>query len=102
MTKTITTVPFSFRLDQSIKDKLEIEAKELDRSASYIAVKAIEWYLQAKEEKRKVIDEAVKRADKGIFISQDAVHKWVDSWGTENELPIPEPDVFLHKERLCA
>lgn len=94
----MATVPFSLRLDSDTKTQLEAEAKREDRSASALAVRAIKSFLQAKEAKRKAIDEAIKEADKGVFYSQEAVHTWVDSWGKGNDVPIPEPDVFLNKK----
>lgn len=90
----MTTVPFSLRLDSSIKAQLEKEAKEHDRSASYIATEAIKNYLQAREYKKRAIDDAIKRADKGVFISQKTMGLWVDSWGSDNELPQPKTDIF--------
>lgn len=36
-------------------------------------------------------------ADKGIFISQEAISDWLDSWGSENELEAPEPDIIQSK-----
>ena len=27
------------------------------------------------------------------------MHKWMESWGTEYELPPPEPDIFLEPKR---
>ncbi len=90
----MVTVPFSLRIDPSIKSQLEKEAKRHDRSASYLANKAIKSFLQAKEAKRIAIREAVKEANKGIFVSEKSVDTWVDSWGSENELPTPKPDIF--------
>lgn len=40
------------------------------------------------------IRDALAEADKGIFVSSEAVHRWMESWDTENELPIPEPDIY--------
>ncbi len=88
------TVPFSIRIDADIKAQLEDEAKTLDRSASYVATKAIEGFLKSRQRKRVAIDRALKEAEKGVFVSQEAVTVWVDSWGTDNELPKPEPDIF--------
>jgi predicted transcriptional regulator len=34
-------------------------------------------------------------ADKGEFISDEAMTAWFLSLATENELPEPEPDVFV-------
>jgi predicted transcriptional regulator len=89
----MVTVPFSLRIDPSIKSQLEKEAKRHDRSASYLANKAIKNFSQAKESKRIAIKEAVEEADKGIFVSEKSVDAWVDSWGNKNELPTPEPDI---------
>lgn len=44
-------------------------------------------------QKQQMIDAAVKEADEGIFISQAAMNAWVDSWGTDNELAPPKPDI---------
>ena len=88
------TAPFSIRIDTDIKAQLEDEAKSLDRSVSYVAAKAIEGFLKARQQKRDAIDRALKEAEKGVFVSQEVVSTWVDSWGTENELPKPKPDIF--------
>jgi len=83
---TMSTIPFTMRLDEDIKRELEAEAKLADRSASYIATKAI-----------KEIQEAIAEADKGAFISEEKMTEWFESLGTDNELPEPEPDVFLNR-----
>ena len=44
--------------------------------------------------KEAAIKAAVAEADKGVFVSSEAVDRWMESWGTDNELPIPEPDIF--------
>ena len=38
--------------------------------------------------------EAVAEADEGIFVSGEAIDRWLASWGTDKVLPMPEPDVF--------
>ncbi len=91
------TTPFSIRIDTEIKSKLEREALLEDRSAGYIAQKAIADYLDAKEYKRECLREAIAEADKGVFISEEAMDAWVESWGTEKELPMPKPDIFSDK-----
>ena len=45
------------------------------------------------------VEERIAEADKGVFISSEAMLHWIESWGTENELPPPEPDVFLKPHR---
>ena len=47
------------------------------------------------ETKGQMILEAIKGADKGVFISEDKMTAWFVSLETGNELPEPEPDVFV-------
>lgn len=85
------------RVKPELKQWLELEAKRKDRSVGYIAIEAMEQKKQASEARDQMIREAIAEADKGVFVSQESVHKWMDSWDTENELPLPEPDVFLKR-----
>ena len=87
--------PVSFRLDEVVKTRLERAAKDEDRSLSYLAQKAITSYLDAKDYKHQVITEAYNASlIEKEFISGEAMSAWVDSWGTDNELPEPTPDIF--------
>jgi predicted transcriptional regulator len=90
----MASVPFPLRLKPDVKDRLEAAAQNEDVSAADMASSAIEAFLDAREFKRAEIEAALIEADKGIFISQAAMHRWIDSWGTDNELPPPEPDIF--------
>ncbi len=87
------TVPFTLRVDSAIKQRLDQEAKREDRSAAYVAQQAIRAYLEAKERARAAIRAAEAEADKGVFISSDAMDKWVRSWGSDDEQPPPKPDI---------
>ncbi|MCP5071995.1 MAG: ribbon-helix-helix protein, CopG family [Rhodobacteraceae bacterium] len=91
----MASVPFSVRLDEDLKASLEAEAKREDITASQLATRAIRKMLEDRAAYKRMLDEAVAEADKGVFISSEAVMAWVESWGTDNELPRPEPDVFL-------
>lgn len=92
----MASVPFSLRLDTKIKTQIEQEAKQADRSASYIVTQAIKEYLDTREYKKRAIEAAIKEADKGEFISHKSIREWMVSLGTEQELPRPKPDIF-HK-----
>jgi len=61
------TTPLTWRLETRFKKELDFEA----------------------------IKKALAKANKGEFISLKAMHKWMDSWGTENEVSAPKPDLFL-------
>ena len=89
-----STARFSMRLEPELKDWLEEEAKLKDRSAGYIAAQAIAAQKARSEARRRIIEEAIAEADKGVFISDEKMTAWVDSWDTDNELPEPEPDIF--------
>lgn len=87
-------VSFSLRLQTELKHRLEEAAQSENRSAADMATGAIEAFLDARDFKKAEIKAALEEADKGIFISQEAMHRWMASWGTDNELPAPEPDIF--------
>jgi len=90
----MSTTPFSVRLEPKIKARLEEEARIANLSASSLANKAIESFLAARAAKRAQIEAALVEAEKGEFISGEAFDRWIDSWGTEAELPPPRPDTF--------
>jgi predicted transcriptional regulator len=88
------SAPFSLRLDPALKARLEKLAEREDRSAAYIVQQALTNYLDAKDHFYAEIKKAEAEADKGVFISSEAMHRWMESWDTDHELPPPEPDIF--------
>jgi predicted transcriptional regulator len=88
------TTPFSIRLDTKLKARLEKEAKRRDRTAAFIANRAIKLYFEQLDLAEQEVDAAFAEADKGVFISGEKIFEWMKSWGTERELPPPEPDIF--------
>jgi len=91
---TMATTQFSLRLPEDLKNSLEAISKISHRSQSQIASKAIAEYIERNEWKLKAIQEAKKEANKGVFISQESVIDWLDTWGSEEELQAPEADIF--------
>ena len=89
----MTTARLSLRIDAELKNRLELEARREDRSASFLAIKAIESMLRDRAEKRAAIRSAIQAADKESFISQDAMDAWVASWGTDAETAPPPADL---------
>ena len=77
--------------------RAETEAKRKDRSAAYLAKQAIQAMKDETEARARMFREAVAKADKGVFISEEKMTAWFESLGTDNELPEPEPDVFLNR-----
>jgi predicted transcriptional regulator len=89
------TVPFTLRLEEELKSSLEAEAKREDRSAAYLATRAIKAMLDTKAAKRRLIEDAMAEADKGAFVSEEAMNAWFQSLGTDDELPDPDADVVV-------
>lgn len=89
----MTSPRFTMRLDADLKDWLETEAKRQDRSAAYLAKQAIQALREKTEAKSDMIRNALVEADKGLFVSEEAMTAWFESLGTDQELPEPEADI---------
>ncbi len=85
------------RVEPELREWFEKQAKRKDRSLGYMVVQSMEQTKRSTEGRDQMMRDAIAEADKGVFVSQEAVHKWMDSWDSENELPLPEPDVFLKR-----
>ncbi len=89
--------PISLRIDPELKHELEELARQEERPLSQVAVRALRAYVKAQKERRAAIEEAMRQADEGRFISAEAIHEWMRSWDTDDKLPPPEPDVTVHR-----
>jgi RHH-type transcriptional regulator, rel operon repressor / antitoxin RelB len=94
---TMSNAMFTVRLPDELKAELELLAKATNRSKSYLATKAIADYLQRNAWQIKELQLALQEAEKGEFVSEEAVDAWLDSWGMENELAPPLVDVVTKK-----
>ena len=75
-------------------ERLEKLARSTDRDAVALAEAALERFLEVEEWQMRAIDEAIAEADAGgPFIAHEDMVRWLESWGTENELPPPEPTI---------
>ena len=88
--------PISLRIDPELKRELEELARHEERPLSQVAVRALRACVKAQKEHRAAIEEAMRQADEGCFISAQAIHDWMRSWDTEDEFPPPEPDIELN------
>lgn len=94
MSTTMASKPFTLRIDEELEEALEIVSRISKRSKASVANEAMRESIITRAKHMKMIAEAKEEAKKGEFISQEAMEAWVDSLGTDNELPPPEPDVF--------
>jgi RHH-type rel operon transcriptional repressor/antitoxin RelB len=89
----------SARIPEELEAKLEALAISSNRPKGFLLTEALERYVEREAWQLRKIDEAVRAADEsGAFISQEAMERWILSWGTDAELPPPEPDVFKPKK----
>lgn len=88
------TDTFSVRLPEELKSEVDRFAALTKRSRSFVIKEAVASYMEEQRAYLEALDEAIAEADKGIFVSGEAVDAWLRSWGTDNVLPTPEPDIF--------
>ena len=84
----------SVRIQSELSDRLEKVAGKLHRSKSSIINQAMEEFLDSQEMEearwQETLD-ALASVREGRLVSADATHAWLESWGTESELPAPKP-----------
>jgi RHH-type transcriptional regulator, rel operon repressor / antitoxin RelB len=85
----MTSSTFTIRVDTAAKKRLEKLTRNTGRSRSFLAAEAINEYLDINEWQVAGIKQAIESADRGEFIPHDQVKAWVNSWDTNNELPMP-------------
>lgn len=81
---------FTVRVDQAAKKRLEKLAKSTGRSRSFLAAEAIDEYLDVNEWQIAGIEHAIDSLESGKGMLHDGVKEWVESWGSNNELPSPK------------
>ena len=80
----------TIRVDRSVKERLEAIAQRTRRSKSFLAGEAIAEYLAVQEWQIEGIRKALQSLDEGRSVAHDDVAAWVESWGTDHELPKPK------------
>ena len=96
MTKTSAT--FSVRLPDGLRQAVDEYAKATQRSRAFVVKEAVGAFMEDQAAYHAAIDEALKEADEGVFVSGEAVIEWLESWGTDKVKPMPEPDIFPGKK----
>ena len=89
--------PLTINLDNDLMLRLQQQAEAQGMPLERLVTEALQRLIRAQEEKQRIIDEALAEAEKGRFISAEAMHRWMASWGTDDELPPPEPDVIIKR-----
>jgi RHH-type transcriptional regulator, rel operon repressor / antitoxin RelB len=80
------------RLKPEVKDKLDALARDTRRSKSCLASEAIETYVNLNAWQVAHIKAALAEDEEGgPGVPHEEVMRWMQSWGTDQELPRPEP-----------
>jgi predicted transcriptional regulator len=86
--------PMAIKLPQQDRDRLQQLGVTKKRSAHWLAKEAITQYLDREEAAEQFKQESVARWEEychtGKSVPHDTVTRWLDSWGTENELEAPK------------
>jgi len=79
------------RLKPEVSDKLKALARDMKRSKAYLASAAIESYVELNAWQVAHIKEALEEDESGApGVPHEEVVAWMESWGTERELPRPK------------
>src|SRR6267143_2073500 len=80
------------RLKPEVSERLEMLARDTKRSKAYLASEAIEAYVELNSWQVAHIKRALEEdesSDPGV--PHEEVVSWMESWGTDRELPPPKP-----------
>lgn len=87
----------SVKLDTSLQDRLQRLAGQRDRTAHYLMREAIQQYLDREEARESFKQDALaswaEYQETGLHVTDEEMRRWLRSWGTEDELPPPEPHI---------
>ena len=86
---SVTTV----RLQPEVESGLEAMAGKLHRSKNWLVNQAIREFVARQEQEQSRWSEtlaAMGSVVQGKVVSGQAVHAWLESWGSSNELPPPK------------
>jgi predicted transcriptional regulator len=84
----------SVKLDPAVKNRVQRLAATRKRTAHWVMKEAIEQYVEREEKREAFNREAVEAWEEyqatGLHVTHEEMIAWLESWGTENELPPPE------------
>lgn len=83
----------TIRLSEETRSQVDKFAKLTRRSRSFVIQEAVETYIHDRLQYLEELASAVDDAKSGYGHSQKQVNAWLDSWGTDSELPTPSPDL---------
>ena len=89
-TQTVTA-----HVPKTLVSKVDAMADLLERPRGWVVKQALADWVANQEEHHRMTLEALASADAGMGVPHDEVLVWLDSLGTENELPKPKARKIL-------
>lgn len=80
------------QLDSAVHERLVELAEARQKPISDVAADIIAMHVDSENWERQQILQGFADFEAGRFVSHDRVVAWLESWGTENELPVPQCD----------
>jgi len=90
----MTSTVLSVRVPEALEAQLDYLSRASNRSKAYLAAEALGAYGKKNAWRAKELDAALVEANKGVFISHEAMLAWAGSIGSDQELAPPTPDIF--------
>ena len=88
------TITISVRTSRETKEQLESLAESMGRSTNYVVGEALTSYISENAWQVEAIRKAVEKADAGgPFVAWEDTERWIDSLGTDHELPPPQANI---------
>lgn len=84
-------VVLSARIPEEMKEGLDDLAEATERPISWHVARALENYVELNRWQVAAIKEGLAQMRRGEVVPAEDVERWVASWGTKRELPMPKP-----------
>ena len=78
------------QLDAAVQARLAALAEDRQQPVSDVAAEVISIFFATDSWEHKHIRAGLAEMEAGEGVSNERVMEWLDSWGTENELPAPK------------
>lgn len=87
----MTTQTVTAHIPKDLVAKVDAMAARHDRPRGWAVKQALTDWVAVEEERHQLILEALDDVDAGLVVPHDEVSRWLNSIGTDNPLPRPEP-----------
>jgi predicted transcriptional regulator len=84
----------SIKIDEALKTRVQRLASQRRRSPHWIMLDAIQQYVEREEARQSFKQEALASwesyKETGLHLTGQEVRTWLNTWGTDDEKPMPE------------